>query len=103
MQVLTDTLATKLQQGGAKLIQAECKSIDFTDPKKIRVILDDSTVLESDHVVSCISSLDLAKIVSCKEFSGYLEKIPAVDVVVVNLQYSGRLFWQSLKIYTLFE
>ena len=89
MQVLTDTLASKLQQGGATLIQSECKSIDFTDPKKIRIILDDSSVVESDHLISCLSSLDLAKIVSCQEFSGYLQKIPAVDVVVVNLQYSG--------------
>lgn len=69
-----------------------CKSIEFTNDKKV-LCHSNSEIFEADHVISSLSSIDLTKILpkNYTKLKDLLHKIPAVSVAVVNLEFKGNV------------
>ena len=93
LQQLSDSLAESLgSEPNIELVKdAACSSVSFKDGKAN--VLVNGEIVEADHVVSSIYAADLAKILEpgLQSLSTGLDTIPAVDTVVVCMEFDGSV------------
>lgn len=93
LQGLTDKLFSHLNKHGLiSKLETPCRRVTFAENKK--VLCDTANgIIEADHVISSISSTDLANLLEVKQqkLKGYLNQIKSVTMAVVNVEFKGKL------------
>ena len=93
LQGLTDKWSSQLSKNGLiSKLETPCRRLTFTENNE--VLCDTANgIVEADHVISSLSSMDLASLLEMKQqkLKDYLNQIKSVTVAVVNVEFKGKL------------
>lgn len=91
LERLPTTLVTYLQQNGVDLrLNSRCQNVEFSS-NGARVSVDGKTY-ETDYLISSLPAFELGRLLQVQHpfLSEQLNRIPYVDVAIVNLLYDGK-------------
>ena len=97
LQELVDAWIEHLcKLGLASKTDTHCKQLELTNDNKIQCHTKNE-VIEADHVISSLSSSDIASLLPANlvKLKNYLKEIPSVTVAVVNLEFKVKVLPQD--------